>query len=210
MLKELEGQVRDLYLQADNAVDVYQLASGLACVSGCTNCCYSEKVEATVLEMIPAAFHLFNTNQAELLIKRLHQDESLQRCIFFRPDLCRPETGGCSQYSERALVCRLFGFAGSVDRNGQERLARCRHMEMSPKDDSIGLMPLFQTFGMALTALHPGFGTIRKPINRALYEALVKIGLYLEYSSPIEKQRSCDYSPDTPASTPPLPRRKAA
>lgn len=183
MLQKLEVQVVELYGAADQAVAAYQQASGLGCPAGCVQCCYSEKVEATVLEMIPAAFHLFRTGQAEPVLKRLEMQESSRQCILFRADLSTAAPGGCTLYPFRALICRLFGFAGNTDRGGVPQLARCRHMPLATvalqgtNPESGGTMPLFHSYGLALTAMHPYLGTLRKPINNALSEALAKVGL---------------------------------
>lgn len=214
MLQELESQVLEIYGEADRAVARYRQATGLSCSSGCLKCCNSEKVEATAAEMIPLAFHLFRTGQAELLMKRLEKEEARQ-CILFRPDLSTDTTGGCSQYSFRALVCRLFGYAGNPDRTGQPQLARCREMHPVPPENQLrhhaGLMPLFTTFGIAITAIHPALGTRRQPINEALYTALAKVGLLLAFDTgSANADEGVDLPPDTPASTPTPPRRKAA
>lgn len=219
MLQKLESQVLELYQQADHAVNAYRDATGLSCRGGCVQCCFSEKVEATALEMIPLAFHLFRTSQAELIMKRIEKEDSTKQCILFRPDLSTPDGGGCSQYPFRALICRLFGFAGNINREGRPQLARCRNMPLQDSSDRErdnvpdhdAAMPLFHAFGLAITTIHPGLGTHRRPINEALYEALAKVGLLIDLETvPVEKQKEIDLPPDSPATTPSRPQRKAA
>lgn len=220
MLQTLKVQVLNLYRVADRAVAAYQKISGLVCPGGCVKCCFSEKVEATVLEMIPVAFSLFKSSQAELILKRIEKQDSLQQCVLFRPDLSQPDGdgGGCTQYPDRALICRLFGFAGNTDRTGVPQLARCRDMPVEPKTkksrqaspESTTGMPLFHAFGIALIAIHPDLGTVRKPINEALSEALVKVGLILDLERQSQVIITLDLPPDTPATAPSLPGRKAA
>lgn len=217
MLQELETRVRELYALADQAVTRFRSLSGLCCPSECTVCCNSEKVEATTLELLPLAFHLCRTGQAELLIKRIEHEPDQQRCILFRPDLVQPGGGGCSNYPHRALVCRLFGFAGTSDREGRPRLAHCRVMpplalipaKETQAKQTKAVMPLFNDFGLAITVLHPGFGTTRKPINHAILEALLKVGLFLELSGPGTNPASCDLPPEKPLGPSLLPRRAA-
>lgn len=216
MLQKLEFQVLELYGAADQAVAAYQQVSGLSCPGGCVLCCYSEKVEATVLEMIPAAFHLFRTGQAELILKRIEKQDGSRQCILFRPDLSRPDAGGCTLYPFRALICRLFGFAGNTDRNGVAQLARCRNMPLvTPAlQQAIPVhsltMPLFHTYGLAITAMHPNLGTLRKPINEALCEALAKVGLIRDLKTIPAEITEIDLPPDAPLTTPTRPRKKAA
>jgi Fe-S-cluster containining protein len=216
MLQELATRVLDLYGRADEATLRFKTVSGLDCPSGCCTCCLSEKVEATVLEMLPLAFHLFRTRQAELVLKRIERQVDSNRCILFRPDRGSPGSGACSEYHSRALVCRLFGFAGGNDRRGQPRLAFCRIMRQrtttaSADANAAGTsdMPLFHDFGMAITALHPDLGTARRPINIAISEALLKVGLVIELTPACDEPISTGLPPEKPLGAPSRPRRAA-
>ncbi len=219
MLQELESQVLELYRSLDAAVAEYAAGTNLACPAGCGQCCRSEKVEATVLECIPLAFELFRTHQAELILKRLEKNGDERQCILYRADFTEAGLWGCSQYSHRAVVCRLFGFAGNRDREGIPRLAMCRIMkerlaDITPPggDDEHSPMPLFSEAGLRISALHPGLGAARMPINRALLEALRKVGMFLELSAPAPTVPAGD--PEIPPDEPLFPisplRRRAA
>ena len=180
MLHELADQVMSLYGDVNRKVGEFTRTTGLSCPPGCGACCHSEKVEATVLEMLPLSFHLFQTKQAELIIKRLERHPDNKQCIFFRPDFSQQGKWGCTQYPYRSLVCRLFGFAGKRDRKGVPRFSKCRvmaHPATPPETDSI---VLFSEAGMQLTALHPSLGTQRLPINQAALQALYKVGMLLQ------------------------------
>lgn len=188
MLEELAFQVLEVYRVLDKTVAGFSARAGLACPKGCGHCCLSEKVEATVLECIPLAFELFRTFQAELILKRLEKNENEKRCILYRSDYAETGFLGCTQYQYRAVVCRLFGFAGDRDRDGILRLAMCRVMKEEAGsglftitiDDPDIPMPLFVDAGLRITTLHPGLGTERLSINIALREALLKVGIMLQ------------------------------
>ncbi len=185
MLQELESQVVEVYRLLDAAVAAFAKRSGLSCPQGCGHCCLSEKVEATVLECIPLAFLLFRTSQADAVLQRLAASGDDKRCILYRPDLTQAGLWGCSQYKARMVVCRLFGFAGNRGRDGIARLALCRVMKEKAgsehytivAEDPLAPMPLFVEAGLRITALHPDLGTVRLPINAALWQALMKVGM---------------------------------
>ena len=191
MLRELECQVLEVYRLLDAAVAAFAQRSGLSCPQGCGHCCLSQQVEATVLECIPMAFFLFRTAQAEAVLQRLEGIGDDTCCILYRPDLTRAGLWGCSQYGTRIAVCRLFGFAGNPGRDGIARLAICRIMKETAGTDQTPIlvedpfapMPLFVEAGLRLTALHPGLGTARLPINIALWQALMKVGILLDLQS---------------------------
>lgn len=188
MLQELEAQVLEVYRLLDTAVAAFAKRTGLSCPQGCGHCCLSEKVEATVLECIPLAFLLFRTSRAERMLQLLEENGDNKRCVLYRPDLTRAGLWGCSQYGTRTVVCRLFGFAGNPDRDGIARLALCRVMKEAAGAAQIDVvanhllapMPLFAEAGLRITAMHPGLGTVRLPINVVLRQALLKVGMILD------------------------------
>jgi Fe-S-cluster containining protein len=188
MLQELELQVLEVYELLDATVAAFAGRNGLSCPQGCGQCCLSEKVEVTILECLPLAFWLFRNGQAELILQRLAANGDDKPCVLYRADLTRAGLWGCSQYDKRPVVCRLFGFAGNVDRQGIARLAICRVMKEAAgpgefvvaADDPSTPMPLFAEAGLRITALHPGLGTVRLPINDALHQALLKVGMILD------------------------------
>ncbi len=220
MLQELESQVLEVYRIFDEAVAKFAFRTGLSCPEGCGRCCSSEKVEATVLECIPLAFELFRSLQAELILKRLLKNEEEKRCVLYRPDFTEAGLWGCTQYRHRAVVCRLFGFAGNPDRQGIPRLAMCRVMKektganeaVIPLDDPDYPMPLFNDAGLRITSLHPGLGTMRLPINKALREALLKVGMLLDLMAPQANAQTGDNEdpPDKPMFPCPTLGRRAA
>ena len=188
LLQELEAQVLEVYRLLDAAVAAFAARSGLSCPQGCGHCCLSEKVEATVLECLPLAFLLFRTAQAEPMLRVLEENGDNKHCVLYRPDRTRAGLWGCSQYATRTVVCRLFGFAGNPDRDGVARLALCRVMKLAAGADLLHIiahdplapMPLFVDAGLRITAMHPGLGTARLPINAALLQALLKVGMVLD------------------------------
>ncbi len=206
MLQELADSVMVLYGEVDRQTATFAALSGHFCPQGCGDCCRSEKVEATVLEMLPLAFHLFRTGQAELLIKRLEKNHDVGQCLLYRAGSCRRGMWGCSQYLHRGLVCRLFGFAGNHDRTGKPQLAQCRVMKsvetpVVVENLPFGAMPLFSEAGVRITSLNPTLGTHRLPVNRAILYSLYKVGIYLD----MKHAESPDGSTDSPISPPPKP-----
>ncbi len=211
MLIELEKQVRAIYQILDNQIDAFAAKTSLFCPHGCGECCKSQKVEATVLECIPMAFELFRTNQAELLLKRLERSVDDKQCILFRRDFIEKGEWGCSQYQHRALICRLFGFAGNRDRSGKAVLAMCRIMKPGRNtfdydlSDDNAPMPLFSDAGMRITSLNPAMGSLRLPINQALMQALYKVGIYLDMNTSVQSLATSDSDPELPPETPVFP-----
>ena len=71
-MKTLTGKVRAVqrvYLKLDREIAKVQLESGLHCISGCGECCKKPDIEATPLEFLPLALHLYDEGKAEKFLE---------------------------------------------------------------------------------------------------------------------------------------------
>lgn len=181
---DLAGQVTALYTRLDREVAAFAAASRLSCPQGCGACCLSETVEATVVEMLPLALELLRTGEGEKLLAELTADTRNRRCILYRQEWTEQGRWGCSPYPHRPVVCRLFGFAGNLDRHGNPRLALCRVMKAAGVDGERLIldnwqspMVRFATAGLAVRGIHPDLGREALPINEALRRAIEMVEL---------------------------------
>jgi len=163
-------------------------AHGLRCPTGCGACCLSPEVEATELEMLPMARHLFAIGEGEVWLERLAATPSGSPCVLYRPDPHDRKLGRCGYYAHRPTLCRLFAFAARRNRDGGLELAACRvHKETAPEAVALtqewiaagGEVPVYSDTAMELYAVDPHKGTARFPINEALQRALATTGLAL-------------------------------
>ncbi len=191
------GQRKKIYsvLRLQRKLDLetakFQSLSALKCVSGCGHCCENPHVETTVLEMLPLAVEFWRRNEAENFLKEFSEDESKGICHFYRPDPLREGQGRCSVYPLRPLLCRLFGFAGRVNKNGRTEFMTCSVIKSSFPGNcrrTQGLLdkglaiPLTADYAMQLYQIDPQWSSRRFPINQAFKIALEKVGLLLELS----------------------------
>jgi len=185
---ELISRVMDIYSHIDHEVAAFQLKTGLRCPTGCGACCSSQTVAATVVEMLPAAHEILCRGEAGRHIALLEKEQDEDRiCVFYQKDLPADAAGHCGMYALRPAVCRLFGFTAIRDRLSALKLAACRHLkQIDPKavhraSKHQTQAPCYGHYGTALIALdiqnhHP------LPINTALYQAIMRIGLNMQIS----------------------------
>jgi hypothetical protein len=83
-------------------------------------------IEASPLEFLPWAFHIFLNGDAEKVLDELEIKTSTICHIYNPLTLLDKVNGSCSNYSYRGLICRLFGYAATKDKYGQLRLATCK------------------------------------------------------------------------------------
>jgi Fe-S-cluster containining protein len=186
---ERKGQlVEKLFYQLEQETVQFEKASGLGCVPGCGKCCAHPNIEASPLEFLPWAFHLFLNGEIEKTLQILKKSKS-SACIIYKP-LSIIDQGRCNSYKYRGLICRLFGFAANTDKYGVLRLATCKIIKDGQADKynsaaeaiTKGLyVPVFTEYYMQLNQIDFRLGNIILPVNEALKMALEEVLLYYAY-----------------------------
>ena len=180
--------VEKLFYQLEQEIAQFQKSSGLGCVSGCGKCCTYPQVEASPLEFLPWAFHLFLNGEAEKMLGSLNESDS-STCLIYIP-LFIIDNGRCGNYKFRGLICRLFGFGANSDKYGNLRLATCKIIKegqaakYTSTEEAIskGLyVPVFTDYYMQLNQIDYNLGNLIMPINKALKRALEVVLQYYAY-----------------------------
>ena len=180
--------VEKLFYQLEQESTQFQQTSGLSCVSGCGKCCTHPHIEASPLEFLPWAFHLFLNGEAENTLNTLNKTNNLT-CFIYK-SLSIAGQGRCSNYKYRGLICRLFGFAANTDKYGNLRLATCKIIKEGQDDNfnstaeaiKKGLyVPVFTEYYMKLNQIDYQLGILILPVNQALKMALEEVLQYYAY-----------------------------
>lgn len=190
--------VENLFYQLEQETAQFTKTSGLSCVSGCGKCCTYPDVEASPIEFLPWAFHLFLNDEAEKTLALLNETQT-STCLIYKP-LSVTGRGRCSDYKYRGLICRLFGFAASSDKYGNLRLATCKIIKEGQAEQykttaeaiSKGLyVPVFTEYYMQLNQIDFQLGNIILPINKALKMALEEVLQYYAYRPFPDLNKEC-------------------
>lgn len=180
--------VENLFHQLEQESALFEQKSGLSCVSGCGRCCSHPTIEASPLEFLPWAFHLFLVGEAEKTLKNLSETQS-STCFIYK-SLSIIGQGRCSDYKYRGLICRLFGFAANTDKYGILRLATCKIIKEGQTENfnstseaiTKGLnVPVFTEYYMQLNQIDFHLGNLILPVNKALKMALEEVLQYYAY-----------------------------
>jgi len=181
--------VEDVFQVLDTEIASFQEWSGLHCASGCGKCCFKPDINATILEFLPLAYHAFKENKAiELYEKVKDQPESL--CIIL--DSQRTQ-GMCSNYKNRGMICRIFGYSARMNKYGKPEMITCRiiktEQEINYKNavdkivDGSGSIPIAERYYMQLMMIDDELGKTLYPINVAIRKALEVVMHYYAYRS---------------------------
>jgi Fe-S-cluster containining protein len=182
--------VEELFGRLENEITAFKSETNLECRTGCGKCCSTPNIDASPLEFLPWALHLFLNGKAEEMLEELNH-KSNSNCHLYRPlAVLDRDNGSCSNYRYRGLICRLFGYAASRDKYGKLRLATCKiikeEQEQNYKDTeeaiSKGLyVPIFSDYYMHLSQIDNRLATTLLPINEALKMAIEEVLHYYAY-----------------------------
>jgi uncharacterized protein len=182
--------VEKLFHRLDIEINTFQTSTKLHCKAGCGKCCTKPDIEASPLEFLPWAFHLFLNNETENVLERLSQKTN-SICHIYNPiSLLDNSSGNCSEYQYRGLICRLFGYGANPDKYGQLRLVTCKiikdeqaHNYAQATEAIIQKLPIpiFTDYYMNLSQIDFHLGNIILPINEALKMAIEEVLQYYAY-----------------------------
>lgn len=190
--------VEKLFHQLEQETALFKEETGIGCVSGCGKCCTYPDVEASPLEFLPWAFHLFLNDQAASTLQLLKANKS-RTCIIYKP-LTSLHQGRCSNYKYRGLICRLFGYGANTDKYGNLRLATCKIIKEGQQKNyhtaqeaiAKGLyVPVFTNYYMQLNQIDFQLGNKIVTINKALQMAIEEVLQYYAYRPSPDVDLAC-------------------
>ena len=182
--------VEQLFSQLDVEINTFQAETKLHCNAGCGKCCTKLDIEASPLEFLPWAFHIFLNGDAEKVLAEL-EIKSSTICLIYNPlTLLDKVNGSCSNYPYRGLICRLFGYGATKDKFAQLRLATCSIIKEQQTENynktneaiNNGLsVPIFTDYYMNLSQIDFRLGNVYVHINKALQLAIEEVLQYYAY-----------------------------
>lgn len=180
-------QVNALFDELDSQISRFQSATSLHCGFGCGKCCFKPDIEATILEFLPFALHLYREGLAEEWYHRLQETTSTV-CLILNPT--QSGAGLCSEYAHRGLICRLFGYSARTNKHGKKELVTCTIIKTEQSDafsrategiDGGLPVPVMSQFYFQLMAIDADLSREFYPINTAIRKALETVMQYYAY-----------------------------
>lgn len=182
--------VEALFDRLEIEITTFKSETNLYCNAGCGKCCSKPNIDASPLEFLPWAFHLFLNGIAETTLEELN-NSSNKNCHLYRPlSLLEHHKGNCSNYRYRGLICRLFGYAANTDKYGKLRLATCKIIKEEQQENfntaeelihKGQYVPIFTDYYMQLAQIDLKMGITLLPINEALKMAIEEVLHYYAY-----------------------------
>jgi Fe-S-cluster containining protein len=165
----------------DRHMSAFKRRSGLECVNGCGLCCRNGELSATIIEFLPAAYHLYLKGQANDMLEQIDNKQDTI-CVFYNPAL---QSDYCTQYKQRGLICRLFGFSVRTDKHGTRSLVTCHPiksaMDSPPTSEVLETAPSLSSYYMRLYGIDPSLAIRYLPVNQAIKEAIEEVMIHFKY-----------------------------
>ena len=183
-------QVEALFDRLEIEISSFKSETHLHCNAGCGKCCSKPDIDASPLEFLPWAFHLFLNGKAEETVALL-SNAATTNCFLYRPlSVLEHHKGSCGNYRYRGLICRLFGYAANTDKFGKLRLATCKIIKEEQNENFNAAeeaiikgkyVPVFTDYYMRLAQIDLRLGITLLPINEALKMAIEEVLHYYAY-----------------------------
>lgn len=179
-IREFSLNLQEVYSEMSKTFQEYQLSTGLHCLSGCGRCCLNPEIEASVYEMIPLALRIYDDGKTDEWLEKL-ASTTQESCLLFLS--LGDGQGFCGSYNERPSICRMFGVAGSFDKNKKPRHSICKHIKEASEHlpEASDTTPLISEWSTKLGNLDPELTKNKKPINLAIKEAIERVAFYAQY-----------------------------
>ncbi|WP_288983602.1 YkgJ family cysteine cluster protein [uncultured Flavobacterium sp.] len=193
MDNSIENRVRlieTLFHNLDIEIAEFQEKTHLSCIAGCGKCCSTPEIDASPVEFLPWAFHVFLNGKAEETLSELEQNTTATCFLYHPKSLAEFTMGNCSNYQYRGLICRLFGFGATTDKYGKLRIATCNIIKEKQTSNfesaTIAIntnlsVPIFTEYYMQLSQIDFKLGNIFLPVNKAMKAALEEVLQYYAY-----------------------------
>lgn len=137
---------------------------------------------------------------AEKVLKELKHNKS-SICYIYNPlSIIDKNSGNCSNYKYRGLICRLIGYAANSDKYKNLRISTCSIIKTNQVENygitntaiNNGLkIPIFTNYYMNLSQIDFKLGNIIIPINKALEFAIEEVLQYYAYRPMPKGFRNC-------------------
>lgn len=193
MDNSIENRVRlveTLFHNLDIEIAEFQEKTHLSCIAGCGKCCSTPEIDASPVEFLPWAFHVFLNGKAEETLSELEQNTTATCFLYHPKSLAEFTMGNCSNYQYRGLICRLFGFGATTDKYGKLRIATCNIIKEKQTSNfesaTIAInanlsVPIFTEYYMQLSQIDFKLGNVFLPVNKAMKAALEEVLQYYAY-----------------------------
>ena len=168
--------VERILSEVDRATGTFLGKVSLKCPVGCAKCCHGQQVSASPIEFLPYAYHLYETGTLEDRYWEFKTNTKTS-CLLVEGNN-DGSNGRCSTYAYRGVICRLFGNAAMINKEGKKSYSGCSILKSQiaaqPQFESQLQLsaPIYSDFYMKLRNIDNTNGALIVPINIAIVKSM--------------------------------------
>jgi uncharacterized protein len=173
-------QVERIFRELEDKTASLQNETKIVCPQDCVLCCLKPALEASVLELLPLAWHLVSSGHHEEILEKVESGQEVCACLNqVKNEDIHP---GCKFYPNRPAICRLFGSAVTREKkSGRYSLHACKTMKENYAEEwesirgKINLfpsLPVISDYYYQLYAIDLHLAGDYNPINQSIYKAI--------------------------------------
>ncbi|MBI9065827.1 MAG: hypothetical protein JEZ09_00965 [Salinivirgaceae bacterium] len=141
-------------------------------------------IEASVLEFLPLAYHIYINNQIDEFLDKLNS--SITMCVLLNSIriIDSPTNSGCKNYAHRGLICRLFSSSAIRVKDNSYAVYTCKDIKIQdPEKFSLAIRnlneninaPIAEEWVSKLLEIDDTMGGDYNPINKSIEKAIMKV-----------------------------------
>ena len=178
---EMISALREVYRELDEKQSKFQKAFSISCINGCGECCEHYVPVLTQAEALVASYVIIRDKREDEILSLINSgDPGSSICPLYNKD----GEYHCSLYEGRSMVCRLFGFSSSEDKEHHLVWRACRwkkekkeEIKSTELEANRNLVPVMSEYGERLEECSDIEG---ESIYSAIPKALWKLKMILE------------------------------
>ena len=114
----IANKISTYFSEMDKVNDDFSKKSNIKCVSTCGGqCCLNKNIEINPVELLPLIIELSDSGEL-FKFYEISKNNQESHCIFF-------QNGKCSIYKNRSVLCRLFGYSSTYNKNKEKVMSIC-------------------------------------------------------------------------------------
>jgi uncharacterized protein len=175
-IEKLVANIEEIFASIEADTRVFLEKAAVKCPPGCYQCCTGKNITACPLEFIPYAWDL---KKRGVLEERYWDFKNGDKSFCYLLKTNEEGTYGmCGEYPLRGVVCRLFGSAAMMGKEGVKKYIGCKILKEQVQtvtdfqDIVQAESPVFANYYMAMKAVDIHYGSILLPVREAILHAM--------------------------------------
>lgn len=174
-------KIKTIYKDLEEKQKKFAKIFNVSCLKGCGSCCEHFNPDITEVEALFVAYGLISEKKEKEVLEKLEKSEKGYCPLYNKDDL----EHHCTIYKYRPLICRLFGFSSTLDKEQKPVYRACKYNNQACDISTCNMLMhpeslvIMKDYGIMVEELDTN-NTKTELVQTALKKAIEKIQLLME------------------------------